>query len=94
MKSGECAKADTGAESIPDGRPGAAEMSEHPQADVMTSPVCAPSGDAAFQFTCQEWVALLQLRRRYQDGQDLWNTRELAHLRFNRWLWQSGRIEP
>jgi hypothetical protein len=42
---------------------------------------------------CQEWVALLMLRRRYRDGQDLWSDRELAHLRFIRWLRRTGRIE-
>lgn len=44
-------------------------------------------------FDCQEWVALLMLRRRYRDGQDLWSDRELAHLRFIRWLRRTGRIE-
>jgi hypothetical protein len=42
---------------------------------------------------CQEWVALLMLRRRYRDGQDLLSDRELAHLRFIRWLRKTGRIE-
>lgn len=42
---------------------------------------------------CQEWVALLMLRRRYHDGQDLLSDRELAHLRFIRWLRKTGRIE-
>jgi hypothetical protein len=44
-------------------------------------------------FTCQEWTTLLRLRRRYHDGQDLWDERELARLGFLRWLRQTGRIE-
>lgn len=44
-------------------------------------------------FTCREWVALLQLRRRYQVGHDLWNAREVEHLRFLRWLYRAGQIE-
>lgn len=42
--------------------------------------------------TCQEWVALLSLRRRYRLGQDLWSDHELAHLRFLRWLHETGRL--
>ena len=45
------------------------------------------------QFTCREWVALLQLRRRYQVGHDLWSAREVEHLRFLRWLYTTGQIE-
>lgn len=45
-------------------------------------------------FTCREWVALLQLRRRYQVGHDLWSAHEVERLRFLRWLYISGRIEP
>lgn len=45
------------------------------------------------QFTCREWVALLQLRRRYQVGHDLWSAREVEHLRFLRWLYTTGYTE-
>ena len=45
-------------------------------------------------FTCCEWVALLQLRRRYQVGHDLWSAHEVERLRFLRWLYVSGRIAP
>lgn len=51
----------------------------------------APSSLPAL--TSQEWVALLVLRRRYREGQDLWDARELAHLRFLRWLHNAGRVE-
>lgn len=52
------------------------------------SPVAATS-----TFTHHEWDVLQLLRRRYHDDQDLWNARELAHLRFYRWLREAGRIE-
>jgi len=44
-------------------------------------------------FTCQEWIDLLKLRRRYQAGNDLWSACELEHLRFVRWRYTTGRIE-
>jgi hypothetical protein len=42
-------------------------------------------------YTADEWRALQSLRLRYQEGRDLWSERELAHLRFVRWLAQNGR---
>jgi hypothetical protein len=42
--------------------------------------------------TVDEWRAWLWLRRRYQEDLDLWTARELAHLRFLRWLAQNGRL--
>lgn len=44
-------------------------------------------------FSCQEWIALLQLRRRYQAGHDLWSACELEHLRFHRWRYATGQVE-
>ena len=44
-------------------------------------------------FTCREWVALLQLRRRYQVGHDLWSAHEVERLRFLRWLYATNQIE-
>jgi hypothetical protein len=35
------------------------------------------------------WQAL---RNRYQEDQDLFTARELAHLRFLRWLVRTGRL--
>jgi len=43
-------------------------------------------------FTCREWVALLQLRRRYQVGHDLWSAEEVERLRFLRWLYTKGQM--
>ena len=49
--------------------------------------------DAVSPFTCREWVALLQLRRRYRIGHDLWSAHELEHLRFLQWLYATGQVE-
>jgi hypothetical protein len=43
-------------------------------------------------FTAEEWSALQRLRARYQQSADLLTERELAHLRFLRWLAHSGRL--
>lgn len=50
-----------------------------------------PQGEDVFGR--QEWLALQALRRQYSEGQDLWDVRELAHLRFCRWLREAGRLE-
>jgi hypothetical protein len=49
--------------------------------------------DNAYPFSRQEWVALLELRRRYQAGHDLWSAHELEHLRFMRWRYTTGKVE-
>ena len=48
-----------------------------------------PTYDA---FTPEEWSALQRLCTRYQQSADLLTERELAHLRFLRWLAQTGRL--
>jgi hypothetical protein len=53
-----------------------------------------PAEGTPYLFTCEEWVALLLLRRRYRYGQDLWDASELARLSFLRWLYVTGRSEP
>lgn len=68
-------------------------MWEGTQGDMRTAAPPRPAADGMSTFACQEWMALLQLRRRYRDGHDSWNARELAYLRFLRWLRNSGRIE-
>jgi hypothetical protein len=42
-------------------------------------------------FTSAERRRLQALRRRYHQDSDLFSTRELAHLRFLRWLHRTGR---
>ena len=44
--------------------------------------------------TRREQRALRALRARYQQHQDLFSQRELAHLQFLRWLFQTGRLVP
>ena len=36
--------------------------------------------------------ALLRMRMRYRESGDVFSPSELAHLRFVRWLYQSGRL--
>lgn len=52
-----------------------------------------PASSEMSTFTCREWIALLLLRRRYGEGQDLWDAHELAHLHFLRWLRTTGRLD-
>jgi hypothetical protein len=52
-----------------------------------------PDADGMSTFTCREWIVLLQLRRRYREGQDRWTERELAQLRFLRWLCATHHID-
>ena len=49
--------------------------------------------DNVYPFSRQEWVALLELRRRYQAGHDLWSACELERLRFMRWRYTTGKVE-
>ena len=43
-------------------------------------------------YTPEEWQSLRRLRDRYQESRDVWTERELARLRFMRWLVQTGRL--
>ena len=45
-------------------------------------------------FTAAEGVALDRLHSRYQQSGDILSERELARLRFLRWLVQTGRLIP
>jgi hypothetical protein len=40
----------------------------------------------------EEWPALEDLRKRYQEDRDLFSTPERARLRFLRWLVQTDRL--
>ena len=69
-----------------------------PQESAMRDPrhapvTVTPTDEALCLFTCEEWVALLLLRRRYHYGQDLWDAHEFARLSFLRWLREMGRSE-
>jgi hypothetical protein len=69
-------------------------MCDETRSEMSAATLHGPVENATLPFTCQQWLTLLQLRHRYQQSQDLWNDRELAHLRFLRWLCQTGRLEP
>jgi hypothetical protein len=43
-------------------------------------------------FGPDEWRVLCLLRERYGQGCDLFSAREMARLRFVRWLYHSGRL--
>ncbi len=45
-------------------------------------------------FTEAQWRTLRRLRAHYRQGRDLFNARELARLRFVRWLCQTGHLVP
>jgi hypothetical protein len=51
-----------------------------------------PASGSRLMFTVREREAFIALRIRYQQSHDLLDERELAHLRFIRWLCQTGRI--
>jgi hypothetical protein len=48
----------------------------------------------AITFSTRERRALCALRARYQQNRDLFNRRELAYLRFLRWLYRTGQLVP
>ena len=54
-----------------------------------------PTKDATVvSFTRAQARLLRTLRSRYQQDHDLFSAQELAHLRFMRWLYLSGRLAP
>jgi hypothetical protein len=57
---------------------------------TVTCPI-AP-GVPATTFTADQWEALLRMRERYTRDAPHVNQRELAYLRFLRWLYWSGRL--
>lgn len=50
-----------------------------------------PSTLSQHGFTADEMARITALRRRYEQDQDLFSDREVAHLRFQRWLVAMGR---
>ncbi len=45
-------------------------------------------------FTIAQLQELERLRERYRQGCDFLSAGELVNLRFTRWLYQTGRVEP
>lgn len=52
------------------------------------------TSQTAAQFSAAERQALRNLRRHYREDRDLFTTAERGHLRFLRWLYRTGRLEP
>ena len=52
----------------------------------------ATTTDGSDMFTASEWEALDLLRERYHQGRDLFSDREMARLRFVRWLSRTARL--
>ena len=53
-----------------------------------------PDAPSTAAFTQDEQDALTALRALYFESHDLLSGRELERLRFLRWLYETGRIEP
>lgn len=51
-----------------------------------------PATPQPTSFTNKQQLALLRLRARYERGNDRFDDRELARMRFVRWLCETGRI--
>jgi hypothetical protein len=60
----------------------------------MTPQTSIPTPTSTTAFTQEEQRALRKLRTRYQQDADLFSQRELAHLCFLRWLFQTGQLAP
>ena len=56
--------------------------------------VARPVAVRGHLFSRAEWDSLCVLRTRYQQDRDLLSERERARVRFLRWLYQTGRLEP
>jgi hypothetical protein len=60
----------------------------------MTSHVTITTTASITTFSPAEQQALETLRASYPRDPDLFSEKERAHLRFLRWLYQSGRLAP
>ena len=58
----------------------------------MATPTGSPAPPTTFARA--EWRTLRVLRVRYQQDRDLLSERERAHVRFLRWLYETGRLAP
>jgi hypothetical protein len=56
--------------------------------------VARPIAVRGHLFTRAEWNRLCALRTRYQQDPEPLSERERARMRFLRWLYQTGRVEP
>lgn len=60
----------------------------------MTTDTYAPAASTEIADTAEGKAALYALRARYRESRDLFSPRELAHLRFLRWLVRTGNLAP
>ena len=58
------------------------------------TPTGTASSEATTAFSTGEWRHLCALRDHYQHTRDLFSAREVASLRFVRWLYHTGRVVP
>ncbi len=58
------------------------------------APTTSPLAHPASPFTQTLRQALQALQRQYRLDRDLFTSRELAQLRFLRWLYTTGRLVP
>ena len=58
------------------------------------TPTRTASSGATPAFSTGELRHLCALREHYQQTRDLFSTREMASLRFVRWLYHTGRVVP
>jgi hypothetical protein len=71
-----------------DASPGRDEGSRQPASETE-----ATTTDLARMSTLREWAAALFAQRTpYEQHGDQFSARELQHLRFIRWLYQTGRL--
>jgi hypothetical protein len=62
--------------------------------EAMTTHSDAPPANPEIVSAPEEEGALCALRARYRESRDLFSTREMARLRFLRWLVHTGRLTP
>jgi hypothetical protein len=67
-------------------------MSSTPQFPAASRTMTPSTSPAAPAFTRTEQATLRALRARYSAGRDLFDSKELAHLHFIRWLYRTGRL--
>jgi hypothetical protein len=70
----------------------ASKLAQCNQPDLALAVATPTLHGASSAFTPAECLALATARTRYQDHHDLFSERELAHLRFLRWLRQTNRL--
>jgi hypothetical protein len=64
-----------------------------PQIKQYATATSAPDPSVAAAFSDKQLQTLMALRETYEPDYDLFSVRELARLRFVRWLVEQGRLE-